>query len=137
MLVLFVVLAPLAAGCAANWQGEYDRLAADLAYSSRFTGLIARNETPSTDAELDRKPELKETLARAKAGGWKVCRASALDDPMLKVEAWVVPINKPTAFNRDDTNTIGLRRNFPFPGNRRLKGEAALRDAEFIYQVYR
>ncbi len=155
MRFLLVPLGVLLGGCAASWQGDYDRLAADLAYSSRFTGPIARNEAPSTDAELDkmlsgpldldllikvaidRNPELKETLARAKAGVEEVRRASSLDDPMLKVEAWGVPLNKPTAFSRDDTNMIGLRQNFPFPGNLRLKGEAALRDAESMYQMYR
>lgn len=155
MRALIVVLAPLAAGCAAHWQGDYDRLAADLAYASRFTGPVSRNEAPSTDADLDRmlsepldldllvkvamdrNPELKETLARAKAGVEEVRRVSSLDDPMLKIEAWGVPINKPTAFSRDDTNMIGLRQNFPFPGNLRMKGEAALRDAESMYQMYR
>ena len=155
MRLLVLPFGILLGGCAAAWQGDYDRLAADLAYSSRFTGPISRNEAPSTDAELDkmlsgpldldllikvatdRNPELKETLARAKAGVEEVRRASSLDDPMLKVEAWGVPINKPTAFNRDDTNMIGLRQNFPFPGNLRLKGEAALRDAESMYQMYR
>lgn len=152
---LILPLGVLLGGCAASWQGDYDRLAADLAYSSRFTGPIERNEAPSTDQELDRmlsgpldlellvkvaidrNPELKETLSRAKAGVEEVRRAGALDDPMLKVETWGVPLNQPTAFNQADTNMIGLRQNLPFPGNLRLKGEAALRDAESMYQTYR
>jgi len=155
MRALFAVLILALAGCAAEWQGDYDRLAADLSYSSRFTGAIERNDSPSTDQELDRmlsepldlellikiakdrNPELKEMLARAKAGVQEVRRAGALDDPMLKYEAWGVPINKPTAFNQDQTNMIGLRQNFPFPGNQSLKSEAALRDAESMYQMYR
>jgi outer membrane protein TolC len=56
---------------------------------------------------------------------------------MLKFEAWGVPLNQPTAFNKDQTNMIGLRQTFPFPGNLGLKGEAALRDAESMYQMYR
>lgn len=142
-------------GCAAPWQGDYDRLAVDFAYSSRFTEPVARNEAPSTDAELDhmlsepldlevltkiamdRNPELKEALARTKAGIEEVQRAGALDDPMLKVETWGIPLNKPAAFNQDQTNMLGLRQTFPFPGNLNLRGEAALRDAESTYQVYR
>lgn len=152
---LILPLGILLGGCASSWQGDYDRLAADLAYSSRFSGPIVRNESPSTDEELDRmlsgpldlellikvakdrNPELKEMLARAKAGVEEVRRAGALDDPMLKFEAWGIPINQPSSFNKDQTNMLGLRQNFPFPGNLSLKGEAALRDAESMYQMYR
>ena len=151
-----LLFAPLfLSACAAQWQGDYDRLAADFAYSSRFTEPVARNEAPSTDAELDRmlsepldlelltkiamerNPELKEVLARTKAGIEEVRRAGALDDPMLKFEAWGIPINTPLAFNQDQTNMLGLRQNFPFPGNLSLRSEAALRDAESSYQMYR
>jgi outer membrane protein TolC len=150
------LLSIFGSSCAgASWQGDYDRLAADLTYASRFTGPIDRNPSPSTDDELDRllsgpldldllikvatdrNPELKETLARTKAGVEEVRRVSSLDDPMFKVEAWGVPINKPVAFNQDQTNMFGLRQTFPFPGNLNLKGEAALRDAESMYQMYR
>ncbi len=155
MRALYAVLILALAGCAAEWQSDYDRLAADLSYSSRFTGTVEHNESPSTDQELDRmlsgpldlellikiakdrNPELREMLARANAGVQEVRRAGALDDPMLKYEAWGIPINKPTAFNQDQTNMIGLRQNFPFPGNQSLKSEAALRDAESMYQMYR
>lgn len=152
----FALLAPLLLGaCAAEWQGDYDRLAADFTYSSRYTEPVARNEAPSTDEELDRmlseplgfelltkvalerNPELKEALARTKAGIEEVRRAGALDDPMLKFEAWGIPLTTPLAFNQDQTNMLGLRQNFPFPGNQGLKGEAALRDAESMYQMYR
>jgi outer membrane protein TolC len=151
-----LLFAPVLLGaCAAEWQGDYDRLAADFSYSSRFTDPIIRNEAPSTDAELDRmlseplelellvkialerNPELKEALARTKAGIEEVRRAGALDDPMLKFEAWGIPLNTPLAFNQDQTNMLGLRQNFPFPGNLSLKSEAALRDAESTYQMYR
>src|SRR5579863_837964 len=115
----FVPLGIFLSGCTAAWQGDYDRLAADIAYSSRFTGPIARNEAPSSDPELDRmlsepldlgllmkiafdrNPELKESLARAKSGAQEVLRASSLDDPMLKIETWGIPLNQPVAFNRD------------------------------------
>ena len=152
----FSFLAPLLLGaCAAPWQGDYDRLAADFAYSSRYTEPVARNEAPSSDAELDRmlseplelellvkiaverNPELKETLARTRAGIEEVRRAGGLDDPMLKFEAWGIPLNTPLAFNQDQTNMLGLRQTFPFPGNLSLKSEAALRDAESMYQMYR
>jgi cobalt-zinc-cadmium efflux system outer membrane protein len=155
MRSILLPLGILLAGCAAEWRGDYDRLTADVAYSSRFTGPIARIDAPGTDAELDRmlsspldldllvkvaidrNPELKESLARAKAGLEEVRRASSLDDPMLKYESWGIPINQPTAFNRDQTNMFGLRQTFPFPGNLSLRGEAALRDAESIYQMFR
>jgi len=152
-LLLFAPL--LLAACAAGWQGDYDRLAADFSYSSRFTDPVLRNEAPSTDAELDRmlsealdlellvkialerNPELKEALARTQAGIEGVRRAGSLDDPMLKFEAWGIPLNTPLAFNQDQTNMLGLRQTFPFPGNLSLKSEAALRDAESMYQMYR
>lgn len=155
MRFFLLPLGVLLGGCAASWQGDYDRLASDLAYSSRFIAPVAPNEALSSDAELDkmlsgtldldllikvaadRNPELKEVLARTKAGIEEVRRASSLDDPMFKFEAWGVPINQPGAFSKDQTNMLGLRQNFPFPGNLNLRGEAALRDAESMYQMYR
>lgn len=155
MRVLFAALAPLVAGCAAHWQGDYDRLEADLSRESRFIGPILRAAEPSTDPDLDkmlsasldldllirvaidRNPELKELLARSKAGAEEVRRASSLNDPMFKVESEAVPIRKPLAFDRDQTNMFGLRQDFPFPGNLGLRGEAALRDAESMYQMFR
>ena len=151
-----LIFAPLLLGaCASGWQSDYDRLAADFSSADRFTLPVSRNEAPSSDEELDRmlsqpldldlilkiamdrNPELKEALARTRAGMEEVRRAGALDDPMLKFEAWGVPLSKPTAFNQADTNMVGLRQTFPFPGNLRIKGEAALRDAESMFQMYR
>lgn len=156
MRALFAALTPVLAGCAAAaWQGDYDRLAADLAHSSRYSGAVVRAEGPSTDAELDRilsgpldldllvkvaidrNPEAKELLARAKAGAEEVRRASSFNDPMLKLEAEAVPIHKPVAFNRDEANRFGFRQDIPFPGNLGLRGEAALRDAESMVQLFR
>lgn len=141
------------AGCATEWREDYDRLTATIDHS--YTHLQRAPSSPTTDPELDkllsdsldlnvlvaaaldRNPELRESLARAKAGLAEVKRVSSFDDPMLKYEAWGVPINQPGAFNRDQTNLFGLRQDIPFPGNLSLKGEAALRDAESMYQMYR
>ncbi len=64
-------------------------------------------------------------------------RAGLLDDPSFKFEAWAVPIRQPAAFDRDDTNMFGLMQNFPFPGKLGLRAEAAWRDAEATFQMFR
>jgi len=150
----YLWLAPLAlTGCSAAWRPDFDRLEQDVAT------LAVRHRTapagPSTDPELDRllsapldldallqvalerNPELREAVARTQAGIEAVNRAGSLDDPMLRFEAWAVPLRKPAAFNRDDTNMLGLQQNLPFPGNLSLRAESALRDAEAMYQMYR
>ncbi len=155
MRLMLLSLPFVLAGCAVAWQGDYDRLAVDIDRSATHLDLGSRTQGPSTDPELDkmlsdtldldvliaaaldRNPELRESLARAKAGVAEVRRVSSLDDPMLKVEAEGVPIHQPGALNRDQTNMLGLRQDFPFPGNLNLKGEAALRDTESMYQMHR
>src|SRR2546427_6584993 len=110
----------LLGGCAVAWQGDYDRLAATLDHS--YVHLQGAPSRPATDpdldkmlsetldlnvlvaAALDRNPELRESLARARAGLEEVRRVSSYDDPMLKYEAWGVPINQPVALNKDQTN---------------------------------
>jgi len=55
-------------------------------------------------------------------------RVSAYDDPTFSYEAW----NAPESFRLDraDNNILRLSQKIPFPGKRRLAGEAAERDAE-------
>lgn len=154
MLRLVLAASCLIAGCSLeSWRDDLARLESDISYS------LVQHRTapsgPSTDPELDkalstaldldtliaaalsRNPRLREEMERVRAGLQEVHRAGALDDPMLKFEAWAVPLRKPLAFNRDDTNMLGLTQNIPFPGNLGLRAESALREAESMYQRYR
>lgn len=157
-MVRFLALSPFSAffaGCAwGAWQGDYDRLSADVVDVETFVARVPERysgDDPGLDQELAgsvdaeklvavalvRNPELRESLARVRSGLETVRRAGALDDPVLKYEAWAVPLRTPVAFDRADTNMIGLMQNVPFPGNLSLRAESALREAESTFQEYR
>ncbi|MBI4603149.1 MAG: TolC family protein [Planctomycetes bacterium] len=89
------------------------------------------------DEALARNPEVGESLERARGAVEEVRRAGALDDPILKLETWAVPLERPAAFDRADTNMFGLSQTFPFPGKLGLRAEAALRDAEAAREAHR
>lgn len=151
----FAFLLPLLlqAGCAAPWRDDYDRLQ-DLTAAAPAAAAPA-TRAPSTDAELDRallqpldagtlvahararNPELREAAARARAGLHDVRRAGALDDPTLKFETEGVPLRHAGSLARAETNMVGLSQSFPFPGTLSLRSEAAVREAEALYQRYR
>jgi outer membrane protein TolC len=149
-----MLLAPLVtAGCAAAWQGDYDRLRSEL------DPIVAEHRAapagPSTDAELDRalsgpldletlrraararNPELREASARVQAALEEARRAGAFDDPMLAVRTERVPWRSPAAVNQAAENMLSLTQSIPFPGNLGLREEAAFREAESLYQTYR
>lgn len=141
-----VSIALLAGGCATGaWRTDFDRLERDLSVADRQTLdpelERALSEEVSADRlvtiALARNPESREALARAQAAAEEVRRAGAWDDPMLMLEAWAVPLDRPLAFDRDDTNMFGLQQNIPFPGKLGLRAESALREAESMFQMYR
>lgn len=143
----------IVAGCVPHWQGAYDRLLIETDRLVDRFRVVAPG--PSTDPDLDKKlseslevdalveialsrnPELREALARTRAALEEVRRVGSLDEPALKFEAWALPLDKPLAFDRDQTNMIGLMQSIPFPGKLNARSEAALREAESMFQMYR
>jgi cobalt-zinc-cadmium efflux system outer membrane protein len=79
--------------------------------------------------EAERKnPQIRAARERAAAMAAVPDRVAALDDPTFSYELW----NAPDSFRPDeaDNNIFRLSQRLPFPGKRRLAGEAATRDAE-------
>lgn len=155
MLRLYKI-APLllfSAGCAGSeWREDYDRLTAETSAIAAAQAEAPRE--PSTDADLDRElsgpldlamlvalarkrnPETRETSFRARAGLEEVRRAGALDDPMFRIGTEGVPIRSAGSLGLAMDNFAGLTQTFPWPGNRSLRSEAALREAEGLHQMH-
>jgi len=72
--------------------------------------------------------EIRAARERQSAAAAVPARVSAYDDPTFSYEAW----NAPESFRLDraDNNILRLSQKIPFPGKRRLAGEAAEHDAE-------
>jgi outer membrane protein, heavy metal efflux system len=72
--------------------------------------------------------EIRAARERQSAAAAVPARVSAYDDPTFSYESW----NAPESFRLDraDNNILRLSQKVPFPGKRRLAGEAAERDAE-------
>ena len=73
-------------------------------------------------------PALEAARRRTAAAEAEPTRAAAWDDPTVSWEIW----NAPESFRveRADNNIVRLSQKLPFPGKRRLAGEAARRDAD-------
>ncbi|MBI2901308.1 MAG: TolC family protein [Planctomycetes bacterium] len=142
-LLIVALLAP--AGCAAPWRPDFDRLESDVGLAAaRYPALALEPDLSGTlDVETllaaarARNPELREALARTRAAIEEVNRAGALDDPMLRYRPWAVPLDRAYDLGAAEMNMVGIEQTFPFPGNLSLRGEAALRDAEALHQMYR
>lgn len=65
---------------------------------------------------------------RAEALGARPAQVSALDDPTLSWEAWDIP--ESLRVDAAENNIFRLNQKLPFPGKRRLAGEAASHEAE-------
>ena len=77
------------------------------------------------DEALKNNPEIaafKSKLLSARARGGQ---ATYLEDPELNLEAWGLPLNRPTSIRSANPIIFGLRQKVPFFGKRELKGEIA------------
>lgn len=131
----------LAVGCAADpWRTDFDRLQREVELEVKppdMPDLETIDPDTLVKAVLARNPEVREMLARTQAALEEVRRVGSLDEPSLKFEAWALPLDRPLAFDRDDTNMIGLMQMLPFPGKLGARSESALREAESMFQMYR
>ena len=101
-----------------------------------FGRTTAAADVPTLDLStviqqaLQQNPALRAARARAEAAAAMPAQVSALDDPTFAYEAY----NAPGAFrvDRADNNILRVSQRIPFPGKRRLAGEAAERDADSV-----
>ena len=79
---------------------------------------------------LQANPEIKRLAAQKKASQEAVGPAGALDDPMLTLGFFNLPVNT-FSFRQEDMTmkTVGIAQKIPFPGKRRLRSEAAAEQA--------
>lgn len=95
-------------------------------------GKPAESLAALIEAALADNPDLKYAQADARMWTSMVPQASALDDPVLKLEIKDGLVKYPLRFNQDSmtTKVIGISQQIPFWGKRKLKGEIAAGDAE-------
>ncbi len=73
-------------------------------------------------------PSILAARERARAAAALPARAAAWDDPVVSWETWNAP--EPFKVGQADNNIFRLSQKIPFPGKRRLAGEAASHDAD-------
>lgn len=115
-IALMALLGIIAAG-QPGWAQPLQQAPADL-------------KTYITEA-LQANPEIKRLVAQKKASQEAIRPAGALDDPMLTLGFFNLPVNT-FSFRQEDMTqkTVGMSQKFPFPGKRRLRSEAAAEQAK-------
>lgn len=140
-LVWLVGLASTALACVSPSGVRYRALSEDLhrgpAPAERtldsgarlFTGEATLDRRRLVEAVLARNPSLEVARQAYRAALARYPQASGLDDPMLGMG--VAPLS--FGSNRvDGAGRVDLSQRLPFPGKRRLRGEAALAEAEAV-----
>jgi len=92
-----------------------------------FAGVPTLARRPLVEAVLERNPNLAVARQTYRGALARYPQATALDDPMLGLG--VAPLSF-GARGVDAAGRIDLSQRLPFPGKRRLRGEAALAEAE-------
>jgi outer membrane protein TolC len=82
-----------------------------------LSAAIAQALANNPEIEVARK---KTEVARAKAG-----QAGYLEDPEANLEAWGIPLNRPSSLRSANPIVIGVRQKLPFFGKRDLQSQVA------------
>ena len=77
------------------------------------------------DEALKNNPEIAAFRSKLLSGRARGGQASYLEDPEFNLEAWGLPLNRPTSIRSANPIIFGLRQKVPFFGKRELKGEIA------------
>ena len=100
---------------------------------------VFRSETLPLDTVLtyaqEHSPTIRATRARVLAARERPAQVSALDDPMFTYEGFNIPEN--FDLTRTDNNIFKLSQKFPFPGKRRLRGEASTHEVAIVREDVR
>ncbi len=92
-----------------------------------FAGASRLSPAQLVEAVLARNPSLPAMQAAWQAAKARIAQASALDDPMLSYS--IAPETRNAPVN-DLRETIRFSQRLPWPGKRRLRGEAARHEAD-------
>jgi outer membrane protein TolC len=88
-------------------------------------------------AGLEKNPEIQVLRQRLQAFTARAKQAPYLEDPEIAIQFGGVPFSNPTALNRADTNSIGIRQKLPFFGKLGLKEKIALQEVKVVEQELR
>ncbi|MFO0691559.1 MAG: TolC family protein [Myxococcota bacterium] len=94
-----------------------------------FTGTTTLDRRRLVEAVLERNPSLEVARQAYRAALARYPQAGSLDDPMLGMG--VAPLSFGSA-RVHGAGRVDLAQRLPFPGKRRLRGEAALAEAEAV-----
>ncbi len=94
-----------------------------------------RAETPlaldtAVAEALAKNPELQMLEQRVQSAAARASQAPYLEDPEIAIQTWGAPLSNPTAFNRADSNMIGIRQKFSFFGKLGLKEKIAVAETQ-------
>src|SRR5262245_65574448 len=74
------------------------------------------------DEALQNNPEIHVLQNRVQSARARGNQAAYLEDPELNLEAWGIPLNKPTSIRSSNQIILGLHQKVPFFGIHALKG---------------
>lgn len=114
------------------WQ-RHESVAAPAADDALFEGAHTLERAPLVQSVLARNPSIRAARYAWRAALQRYPQVTALDDPMLG--AGVAPTSIGSS-RVDDAPKFDLSQKLPFPGKLRLRGEAALAEAEAASHDY-
>jgi len=86
---------------------------------------------------LQRNPEIHAAKSKVESVRARSKQAAYLEDPELNLEAWGLPLNRPTSIRSANPLIFGLRQKVPFFGKRGLKGEIAASEVQMAEEDLR
>ena len=89
------------------------------------------------DEALQNNPDIHVLHNRLKSALARGGQSTYLDDPELNLEAWGIPLNRPSSIRSSNPIVIGLRQKVPFFGKRALKSEIARSEVRMAEQDLR
>lgn len=95
------------------------------------------NLSQAVTEALEKNPEIQLLRQRLQVASARAKQAPYLEDPEIAMQLGGVPFAQPTALNRADTNSIGIRQKLPFFGKLGLKEKIALQEAKVVEQDLR
>lgn len=138
LLRLCLVIPPILSGCASGslarrsdalWREHRPAGRASAAIDNGaglFAGAAELDRASLIESVLARNPDVAASREGLRAALSEVDQATAFDDPMVSYEVAPLSVAGDVPFGQ----RVELRQRLPFPGKRRLAGEAALAAAE-------
>jgi len=122
-----------------------------LLWALLFVGLFLTAQANASDVQvpqilsvseaiheaLEKNPEIQILRQRLQVFTARAKQAPYLEDPEIAIQFGGIPFSHPTALNRADTNSIGIRQKLPFFGKLGLKEKIAIQETRVAEQELR